>query len=740
MAIELTRRSGLKAMGAAGAGILLGPSSMASALAGHDPLELRLTEVSQGLVRLSILPIVDDLAVEPVDNGSLSEREWPAPHIRLREFKEKSFKLAGLSVRITDNPLTISISDAKGALVQRLSWTEGTLAFETGAAPLLGLGQGGPQFDRRGSHHTMKSGAGGYKLATHGSRVPVQWLVSPDGWGIFIHQPVGSYDLTGELGRFIPTTTGGPLDLFIVATRKPAAMMQAYAEISGYPEMPPLWSFGYQQSHRTLGRPEEIVAEAKEFRARELPCDAMIYLSTGFAPNGWNSYNGEFDWNPRVFPDPAKAISELHAENFKVVIHVAVEGRKMNGRVTDPCTAPPLPSGRLPDGSWPPDRQISCYWEHHKSLVDLGVDGWWPDQGDGLDAASRLARNRMYYEGQQLWRPDKRVYALHRNGFAGMQRFAAFLWSGDVESTWAALASHVPIAVNTGLSGIPFWGTDIGGFQARDDFTGELYARWFQFSAFTPLFRSHGRDWRMHLPWGWTKGERGFPETAQWNPDPASLKDERIEPICRKYLNLRYQLLPYTYTAVHQSVTTGMPIIRALWLHHEEPAAISRGDQYLFGRDLLVAPVVEKGATERILYLPEGRWIDFWTGERVEGGQELRRPVDLATMPLYVRAGAVVPFGPVKQHTGETSEEPITLLVHPGADGDGMLYEDDGKSFAYRRGSFSRFDFHWSDAAQTLRIHQTHGPTETRRFAVKLVGVGSARLVTVDGRKAVIKL
>ena len=255
---------------------------------------------------------------------------------------------------------------------------------------------------------------------------PIQLAIGTSGWAIFIHQPLGAFDLTGKQGVLQPATPEGalPIDLFVIESKDPAVIMAEYAKITGLPEMPPLWSFGYQQSHRTLGPPEEILQEARLFREKKLPCDAMIYLGTDFCPNGWNTHNGEFTWNSKPFPDPKRAIDDLHAEHFKVVLHTVIEGRKMTGTVHDACTAAPLPSGRTPDNRWPPDRQVSCYWPVHKPLLDLGIDGWWPDQGDGLDAASRLARNRMYFEGTQMYRPNERVYALHRNGFAGMQRFA----------------------------------------------------------------------------------------------------------------------------------------------------------------------------------------------------------------------------------------------------------------------------------------------------------------------------
>jgi alpha-glucosidase/alpha-D-xyloside xylohydrolase len=317
----------------------------------------------------------------------------------------------------------------------------------------------------------------------------------------------------------------------------------------------------------------------------------------------------------------------------------------------------------------------------------------------------------MYFEGHQMYRPNERVYALHRNGAPGMQRIAAFLWSGDVQSTWETLKTHVPVAVNTGLSGIPYWGTDIGGFVPTQEYTGELYVRWFQFAAFNPLFRSHGREWRLHLPWGWNRGEIGeFRETPGYHPDPAELHNAAIEPICKKYLELRYRMMPYLYSAVRECTQNGMPIIRAMWLHYaDEPAAVERGDQYLWGRDVLVAPVVDKGARSRTLYLPRGTWYDFWTRQKVEGGREISRDVDLETMPLYVRAGAIIPMGPLKQYTDEKVDGPLEVHVYPGAEGRFQLYEDDGKSFNFKKGEWMGIQMAWSDARRTLSMQVAPG-------------------------------
>jgi alpha-glucosidase/alpha-D-xyloside xylohydrolase len=370
----------------------------------------------------------------------------------------------------------------------------------------------------------------------------------------------------------------------------------------------------------------------------------------------------------------------------------------------------------------------------------MGVDGWWPDEGDPLDIASRLVRNRMYWEGPQIDRPNERPYALHRNGYAGMQRYASFLWSGDVYSTWETLKVHIPIAINTALSGIPYWGTDIGGFVPTKEFTAELYLRWFQFGAFCTLFRCHGRTWKLRLPWGWNTGDPGPVEISNYSgaaiPDPSQLHNELVEPICRKYLNLRYRMLPYLYSAAHACATTGMPILRALWLHYpDDPKAVACGDQYLWGENLLVAPVVEKGAAARQVYLPRGAWYDYWTGELIDGGREISRAVDLETMPLYVRAGSILPLGPVKQYTSQKVDQPLSISIYPGADASLYLYEDDGTSFNYRKGEWMGIPMQWNDARRVLTLRLADGsrrlPPMPRKLEVKLGQV--SRPVVFDG-------
>jgi alpha-glucosidase/alpha-D-xyloside xylohydrolase len=272
-----------------------------------------------------------------------------------------------------------------------------------------------------------------------------------------------------------------------------------------------------------------------------------------------------------------------------------------------------------------------------------------------------------------------------------------------------------------------------------------LYVRWFQFAAFNPLFRSHGRDWRLHLPWGWNTGEIGYPETPNYHPDSSELHNAAIEPICKKYLELRYQMMPYLYSAVKETCETGLPIIRSLWLHYPTDAiAVARGDQYLYGRDLLVAPVVEKGATSRSLYLPHGTWYDFWTREKIQGGREITRKVDLETIPVYVRAGAVIPIGPVKQYTEETIDGPLTLWVHPGADGTFSLYEDDGKTFEYRKQEFMRVNIAWNDKQRRLKMRLAAGAKMIapmkRNIVVRVAGETTRHEVVFEGSPVEVKL
>jgi len=441
----------------------------------------------------------------------------------------------------------------------------------------------------------------------------------------------------------------------------------------------------------------------------------VIYLGTGFCPSGWNTGHGSFVFNEAVFPDPEAMIREFHELDFRVVLHVVNPPENLHGKVTDTGLAAAVPG------------DAANYWQQHVPLVKLGVDGWWPDEGDILPVDSRLVRNRMYWEGGRMTTPNRRPFALHRNCYAGIQRWG-WLWSGDTASTWKTLETQIMMGINAGLSGVPYWGTDIGGFVPTREFTAELYVRWFQFGAFCPSFRCHGRTWQLRRPWGWDTGSYGpsemGPNAASFLPKPEDLHNATVEPICRKYMNTRSQLMPYLYSATWETHKTGLPLIRSLGLAFpDDEAAWATADAYLFGPSLLVAPIFEKGATERKVYLPAGGWYDFWTGARMEGGKTVTVPTALDTLPLFVKAGSIVPTGPVKQYVAEHSTEPVRLTVYPGADGNFQLYDDDGLSFGYEKGMFSAVDLKWDDATRTLHYSTAkEGLLPAKELLVSLAG------------------
>ena len=710
------------------------------------PVELTVSGVSDCTLRLQLAPL---------DQHGQPQMEVPSPvlvpvaateNIRLRELNGgKEFHIGQFRVTVDPSPFTIAVRRPDGTTVRELVLGHGgtnSIRFRT-AAPVLGLGEGGPQFDRRGHLYPVQNGEGTRLLAVDGARIQVPFLIGTDGWALFVTEPSGEFDLRGTNGIFRPRGGGraGSLDLFVIDAREPANAMREFVRLTGSPVMPPKWALGYMQSHRTLSTEADILAEARTFREKRLPCDTFIFLGTGFCPAGWNLGHDSFEFNTNVFlHDPATVVRELHAEHLHVALHV-VPLRKdypaLHGEI------PPAP-GEVLDA-----QDIGIYWDRHRALFADGVDGWWPDEGDWFDVPSRLARHRMYYEGPLEYRPNVRAWDLQRNGCAGIARYGGWIWSGDVSSSWRTLKAQIAVGLNASLSVSPFWGTDIGGFfpNADKEYTGELYARWFQFAAFCPLFRSHGRTWHLHLPWGWNTGETG-PVESKPVPDASELHNAAVEPICRMYDDLRYQLMPYNYTLVREARDTGLPLMRALWLQYpDDPQAVKLGDEYLWGGDLLIAPVAEKGATIRRVYLPKGTWFDWWTHEQVPGGRWIERPVNLQTLPIYVRAGAIIPLDPVRQYVAQAVSEPTTLRIFPGKDGAFTLYDDDGQSLDYLSGADPTtvwIRFHWDDKARQLTIEpdprMKRWPGEARIFRVQLAGDTESRRIEFRGAPVEVNL
>jgi len=503
--------------------------------------------------------------------------------------------------------------------------------------------------------------------------------------------------------------------------------------------MPPKWSLGYMQSHRELvdanmDSEDLLLWVVDTFRQKKMPIDAVIYLGTGFTPTGWNTRQPSFDFNPEVFErEPADVLADLHERNVKVVVHMVPWQR--DRLPTLQGTIPPQP-GEPMDAS-----HILNYWNQHVDLVKAGIDAWWPDEGDWFNLFERIKRHQLYYQGPLSTQPNVRPWSLHRNGHLGIAQWGGWVWSGDTESTWKTLEAQIAVGINHSLSLSPYWGSDTGGFYTTSELTGELYARWFQFSAFCPSFRSHGRIWRLRTPWGWGLDDMGFLEGQRDVPSMTEMNNPAIEAVCRQFAELRYQLMPYTYTLARQARDTGLPLMRAMWLHYpDDPNVRDLGDQYLWGRDLLIAPVYTPGATSRDVYLPEGNWYDWWTNEKVEGGRTVSRQVNISKIPIYVRAGAIIPLDPVRQYVDQPVSEPTTLQIYTGADGSFTLYEDDGQSLDYLQGDATWTQFTWDDSEQRLTIEpasEMNGrPLPRRTFNVVLVPAGTRRTVESSGTRS----
>lgn len=700
--------------------------------------QLTISQVSDRTLHISVAPRVEGEPIAAPPSAVVVDLDEQVQFSESTIPDTSELEIGDLRLEIHNQPLSIAIRRASGELVQKLTFDgdDGSMSFRA-EAPVLGMGEGAKQFDRRGAQYTMKDGWGAWERPVLGSWVATPFLIGTDGWALLVHHPQGEFDLREAEASFKPwdDQTDLPLEVYVVAWDEPADVLEEYVRLCGRTPLPPKWTMGYMQSHRTLAGPDEVMEVARTFREKQLPCDALIYLGTGYCPAGWNTGHSSLDFNPETFDKPAEMIDELHDMHFRVVLHKNAPPQVITGDEVESYDGAPRRRRRRSD--------ISEYWARHKETFALGVDGWWPDDGDPLSRESRIARHRMYHLGPLLDRPNVRPWSLHRTGYAGASRYGGWIWSGDIDGRWRTLAAQVAVGQNHSLSLTPYWGTDIGGFYPSRELNGELYVRWFQFGTFCASMRAHGRTWHLRLPWAWNQGEYG-PKEHPENPPESELHNAEVEPICHKYLALRYQLLPYNYTLCREAHDTGLPLTRALWLHYPDDAvAVLRGDEYLWGRDMLVAPVVERGVTERDVYLPEGDWYDYWTGELQSGGREITRQVDLETLPLYVRTGAIVPHAPVRQYTAQPVDEPTTLRVYTGRDGEFRWYEDDGGSLEYLDGNFTWTRLAWNDADKQLTIEPDDetGSAETpgRELVVELVPSGEKKTVRYEGAQVQVR-
>jgi alpha-glucosidase/alpha-D-xyloside xylohydrolase len=748
-------------------------------MSGGKESVLEIRESGPNSLRITLRP--KEVAPSALQTPVLAAEKIGEPALSLRSVKKPVTKKVGaFTLEIAPDPLVVSVKDGGDRLVQKITFLpDGRVSFNIDNKPILGMGEGGPrmgrdwkddtiEFDRRGRLHEMVPR---WQSNAYGSRNPVAFLVGTAGWGIYMPAPWVEVDLRDpQTGYFIPweppvvnndsvdqrrdyvrlvqgrppvdQIVPGLYDLFVLGGDNPGEIMKDISLISGPAVLPPRYAMGYMQSHRTLEDETQMINIVKTFREKRIPIDAVIYLGSGFCPRGWNKEQPSFEFNPDVFKrEPKEVINDLHDLNVKVIAHIVPWDR--DSLPTLHGTIPPA-KGEIVDNG-----HLLTYWNQHLDLVKTGIDAWWPDEGDWFNLYERINRHRLYYEGPLYTQPGIRPWSLHRNGHLGVAQWGGWVWSGDTESSWKTLEGQIAVGINHSLSLSPFWGSDIGGFYPRNERTGEMYARWFQFGAFCPSFRSHGRTWWTILPWGWGLSDMGPREdnnrnipaknTELYNPSPDELNNPAIEPVCRKYAELRYRLLTYNYTLAWEARETGLPMMRAMWIHYpDDPKAVAMGNQYLWGRDMLIAPVYEPGATERTVYLPDGKWYDWFTNTLIQGGKDYTRPVDLETMPIFIRAGSIIPVDPLRQYVSEKVEGDLTLRIYTGEDGDYTLYEDDGISNDYLKDTnYNILRLRWNDDKRALTIEpvalKMNTGTSPRTFKVITLPEEKSYDVVFDG-------
>ena len=732
------------------------------------PSQLDIRKAGEKSLRITLKPVTykGNFPATP----ALVNKIYNAPAVSIEQNISLKKTTDNFNIEINQNPLSIIIADKKNRQVQKITFTdEGTVKFQINDEPVFGLGEGGPkptpgtdwrqlavEYDRRGRYDSMQPR---WQNDAYGSRNPVPMLIGTGGWAIFVVSPWVQVDLRNPTqGIFIPWKPSekdmvpqsertqsqvagkglppaediipGLFDFIVFDANNPEELMKDYSMLTGPASMPPKWALGYMQSHRTLDDDKQMTGEVDTFRTKKIPIDAVIYLGTGFTPRGWNKRQPSFEFNPEVFKrNPESVIADLHAKHVKVVLHMVPWDRDKLPSLHG--TIPAQPGEKL-DAS-----HIQNYWKEHMPLIKAGVDAFWPDEGDWFNLYERIKRHQLYYQGHLDAIRMCRPWSLQRNGFPGIAQWGGWVWSGDTESSWKTLETQIAVALNYSLSIGPYWGSDIGGFFPNEELTGELYARWFQFGAFCGSFRSHGMTWHVRLPWGWGSNDMG-PKEYRTNPLQSEMNNPAIEPIVKKYDELRYQLMPYTYTLTWEARSEGLPLMRSLWLHYsKDKTATKVANEFLWGRDLLIAPVYEKAAISRKVYLPEGEWYDWWTNTKYQGGKEIFRKVDLSIMPIYVRAGAIIPVDPIRQYASEEVSEPSTIRIYTGSNGSYTMYEDDGISMEYQKGNYTLTGFIWDDQTKKLTIQPKKiGMKMGKRvLKVELIPKGDVKEVTYSGKK-----
>lgn len=621
----------------------------------------------------------------------------------------------------------------------------------------------------------------------------VPFFVSVKGYGLFWdnYSPTVFED-TPEITSF-RSDVGDCIDYYFMHGGNADGVIAVMRSLTGQVPMFPLWTFGYWQSKERYKSQDEITGVVKKYRELGVPLDGII--------QDWQYWGNNYLWNAMEFLNPEfynpqKMVDDIHNLNAHLIISVwnsfgpqTKQYRELEkiGALMDFKTwpesgsekwppNPDYPSGvRVYDPYNPQARDI--YWKYlNQGLFSLGIDGWWMDSSEpdhmqfkpsDFDnktflGSFRKVRNAFplmtvggIYKHQRAETYDKRVFILTRSAFAGQQRYGANTWSGDVVASWEALRNQVSAGLNFSLCGIPYWNSDIGGFflwnfrnALNDPDYRELYARWMQFGALCPMMRSHGADAPREIYQFGKKGDKVY---------------DAIE----KSINLRYSLLPYIYSASWDVTANQSTMMRALMMDFpKDKLVLDINDQYLFGKSLLVCPVTDpmysaegkedfSSVRTRELYLPAGTdWYDFWTGEKYAGGQTVKKEAPIDIIPLYVKAGSILPVGPDVQYATEKKWDNLEIRVYDGANGSFIFYEDENDNYNYEKGAYSTIPFTWDNGKRILTIGDCSGEftgmIRERKFNIVCVGrnkgtgmdaiAGFDKTVVYSGKKTTVRL
>jgi alpha-D-xyloside xylohydrolase len=591
-------------------------------------------------------------------------------------------------------------------------------------------------------------------ISQDNSNISIPFLVSSKGYGLYWNNDSRSR-FNNRFANYLYVTSevADVIDYYFFYGPELDTVIADYRQLTGQAPMFGRWAYGFWQCKNRYRSQDEILSIAQQYREKHIPVDNIV--QDWF----WWNRKGEFVFN-KNYPDPKAMVDALHRENVHLMISIwpffepgsaTYDYMDQHGWFVDKFkfAKPPYHTDAMAvyDSTNPEARKY--YWDQiNQSLFKIGLDAWWMDttepetegQDDNILLNHKLAAgsgNRYVnvfplmdtaavYEGQRSASDKKRVFILSRSAFSGEQRNSVTAWSGDVNSDFVTFRRQIPAGLNFSLSGLPYWTTDIGGFVSGnpdDPAYRELFVRWFQFGTFSPVFRVHGT--------------RNPDHNELWSYGPEAQK------ILVNFVRLRYRLLPYIYSLAWKTTSAGYTTMRPLVMDFRtDERAANIGDQFMFGPAILVSPVTEPAATSRSVYLPAAKWYDFWLGTAVEGVHVVDANAPLERIPLFIRAGSIVPMGPEMEWSTEKAEDPIELRVYRGADGDFTLYEDENDNYNYEKAVYATIPLHWDDRASILTIGAGKGefPGMLHKRTFRVVFVRDNHGVGIDPTDAVDKV